>query len=316
MIENFWFSLNVSLPIFLLLAAGFGIKRLHLLDDSFFSQASSLVFTVALPAKLFYDTATSDFSRFNPAFILVCMLGTTAFFLIAWGVGALMLREAPEKVGAFAHGAFRGNYVYIGFALMQNILGTDVIPLSATLASAFVLPLYNVYAVILLTVTGSHGRRIRPGVILRQIATNPMILGIVAGLPFALLHVRLPFALTQSLDYLGALCTPLALLVIGASIRFSDIAHDIRPILGACGIKLVLQPLIMVAIGLLLGLTHEELLVLFVLFGVPAAANVYIVTRKMGGDAQLASGIIVVSVLLSMFTLTAGVFLLRTAGIV
>ena len=67
---------------------------------------------------------------------------------------------------------------------------------------------------------------------------------------------------------------------------------------------------------LLLGLTHEELLVLFVLFGVPAAANVYIVTRKMGGDAQLASGIIVVSVLLSMFTLTAGVFLLRTAGIV
>ena len=58
MLENFWFSLNVSLPIFLLLAAGFGIKRLNLLDDSFFSQASSLVFTVALPAKLFYDTDT------------------------------------------------------------------------------------------------------------------------------------------------------------------------------------------------------------------------------------------------------------------
>lgn len=316
MLQNFLFSLNVSLPIFLLLALGWVIKRSNMLDDSFFSSASTLVFNVALPAKLFYDTATSDFSQFSPTFILVCMLGTTAFFLFSWATGALLLKKHPEKVGAFAHGAFRGNYVYIGFALMQNILGTSVIPLSATLASAFVLPLYNVYAVILLTVTGRTGKKIDVKNILLQIVKNPMILGIICGFPFALLHVELPFAITKSLSYMGNLCTPLALLVIGASIQFSEIAHDIGPILGACANKLVLQPVVMVAIGLLLGLSNEQLLVLFILFGVPAAANVYIVTRKMGGDAELASGIIVVSVLLSLLTMTAGIFILRTMGIV
>ncbi len=316
MLQNFLFSLNVSLPIFILLALGWLVKRSGMLDEGFFSSASTLVFNVALPAKLFYDTATSDFSQFSPVFIFVCMLGTTAFFLLSWAVGALLLKKHPEKVGAFAHGAFRGNYVYIGFALMQNILGTSVIPLSATLASAFVLPLYNVYAVILLTVTGRTGKKIDVRNILMQIIKNPMILGIVCGLPFALLRVELPFAITKSLGYLGGLCTPLALLVIGASIQFSEIAHDIKPILGACSLKLLLQPVVMVAVGLLLGLSNEQLLVLFILFGVPSAANVYIVTKKMGGDADLASGIIVVSVLLSMLTMTAGIFILRTMGVV
>ena len=89
-----------------------------------------------------------------------------------------------------------------------------------------------------------------------------------------------------------------------------------KSVVMACVFRLILQPLLIVPLALLLGLGSNAVLVLFIVFGVPAAANVYIVTKKMGGDADMASGIIVVSIIMSLFTLTAGIFILRTIGII
>lgn len=320
MLENFLFSLNVSLPIFILMILGFFLKKKDILSESFLNSANTLIFQVALPAKLFLDTATTDFTQsFDPKFLLLAIGGTLLFFGLFWVIGNAVIKE-PRKVGAFVHGAIRGNYVYIGFPLIQNILGTSALPAEAMLASAFILPLYNILAVIILTVTNHPGEKIDVRNVLKQIITNPMIVGILAGLPFSFLGTfagfELPFAINKSLSYLGSLATPLALLVIGANTKITAIASNMKSVVMACVFRLILQPLLIVPLALLLGLGSNAVLVLFIVFGVPAAANVYIVTKKMGGDADMASGIIVVSIIMSLFTLTAGIFILRTIGII
>ncbi|MBQ7915660.1 MAG: AEC family transporter [Firmicutes bacterium] len=320
MLENFMFSVNVSLPIFVLMFLGFYLRKKEMLTESFISSANTLIFQVALPAKLILDTAKTDFTQsFDWKFLLLSIGGTLLFFGLFWWIGAKVIKE-PRKVGAFVHGAVRGNYVYIGFALIQNILGTATLPGEAMLASAFILPLYNILAVIVLTITNHPGEKVDLKTVLKQIITNPMILGVLIGLPFSFLctftDFEIPFAVDKSLSYLGNLTTPLALIVIGANTKITSIANNMKSIIMACIFRLILQPLVIVPLAMLMGLGSHAILVLFVLFGVPAAANVYIVTKKMGGDADLGAGIIVVGVLMSLFTLTAGVFILRTLGIV
>ena len=314
MLDNFVFSLNVAFPIFILMILGYVLKRKEVLSASFLDCANTFLFQVALPAKLFLDTATTDFTQsFDPLFLLLAVGGTIVFFIIFWAYGHFVIKE-PKKIGAFVHGAVRGNYVYIGFALIQNILGTNTLPAEAMLASAFVLPLYNILAVLVLTVTNNPGKKID-----KKNLTNPMIVAILAGLPFSFLSMytdfTIPFAIDKSLDYLGSMTTPLALIIIGANTKMTAIAENMSSIITAAVFRLILQPLIIIPLAILFGLGNNAILVLFVVFGVPSAANVYIVTKKMGGDADMASGIIVVSVIMSLFTLTAGIFMLRTIGI-
>ena len=122
--------------------------------------------------------------------------------------------------------------------------------------------------------------------------------------------------ITKPLNYLGQLVTPLALLVIGASIKWESVKANKWSVIWACLLRLVLQPLVMVPLAIACGLATEAVIVLYVVFAVPAAANVYIVTQKMGGDADMASGIVVLGIIFSIFTITVGVFLLKTLGIV
>lgn len=320
MLANFLFSLNVSLPIFILLLLGVFLRKKNILNDNFIACANTLIFNVCLPAKLFSDTMNTDFTQaIDWRFFLLLIGGTMVFYVLFWIIGAVTLKE-PAKVGAFVHGTIRGNFVYIGYPLIQNILGLTALPAEGMLASAFILPLYNVLAVVVLTVTNNPGKKIDFGKILLSIIKNPMILGILAGLPFSFIRVKtgfeFPFAITKSLGYLGNLVTPLALIVIGASTRFTAIRKSIKPIGMSCFFRLVLQPLIIIPLAVAMGLGPVPIVVLFVVYAVPAAANVYIVTQKMGGDADLAAGIVIGTVAASMFTMTLGIFLLKTLAII
>lgn len=320
MLSNFLFSLNVALPIFVLLLLGIFLRKKNILNDNFVACANTLIFNVCLPAKLFSDTMNTDFTQaVDWKFFLLLIGGSLVFFVFFWIVGAVMLKE-PRKIGAFVHGTFRGNFVYIGYPLIQNILGLSALPAEATLASAFILPLNNVLAVIVLTVTNNPGKKIDFGKIFLSILKNPMILGILAGLPFSFIRTgtgfEFPFAITKSLGYLSNLITPLALIVIGASTKFTTIRESIKPIGVSCFLRLILQPLVIIPLAVTMGLGTAAIVVLFVVYAVPAAANVYIVTQKMGGDADLAAGIVIASSAVSLFTMTLGIFLLKTLAII
>jgi len=150
--------------------------------------------------------------------------------------------------------------------------------------------------------------------ILLSLAKNPMVLAIAAAVPFAWLEVQLPFVVTKSLGYLQVSAGPLALLTVGASIRLSAVRSDLPLLLKISAVKLVIQPLLWVALCLAMGLTHRQIVTAVIAGGMPTAVNTYIITKRMGGDGDLASGAVVISHVLSMATMTVMIFLMKTAG--
>ena len=178
------FSVNAVLPVFLVMLLGYILRRREVLTQSFIDVAVTLVFYVSLPAKMFLDVAESDFfAILDGRYVLFLVCATAASFAAAWALGVALVRD-KGKIGAFAHCAFRGNFVYIGLPLVQNLLQAEAVP-STVLVVTFVVPLYNVLSVLLLSWYDPSGTRPSPRALAWQVLKNPMILAVLAVLVLA-----------------------------------------------------------------------------------------------------------------------------------
>ena len=210
MMDNFLFSLNVTVPIFLIILVGGFLKRIGLLNDGFSSVADKYVFKVALPVQLFRDIATMDIlADFSWKFVAFCMIATTFMFSVCWILGRLFLKD-KSMVGAFAQAAARGSAAILGIAFVENIYGSSgMTPMMIVSA----VPLFNIYSVIILTVSSAEGKL--DGTVLRKtlrgVVTNPIILGIAAGMIWSLAGLPWPAMISKSVGYIAATATPIAL---------------------------------------------------------------------------------------------------------
>ena len=83
--DNFIYSLNATMPVFLVMLLGWLLKRRNFITDEFVSIADKVVFKVALPVLVFKDIAAADlYSDFNWPFVLFCFFGTCIFFGVTW----------------------------------------------------------------------------------------------------------------------------------------------------------------------------------------------------------------------------------------
>jgi predicted permease len=315
MLENLIFSINTALPIFLVMLIGWGLKYKRIINDSFIQTANTLVFFVALPIKLFYDVSQSTLvEAFDIRLILFLAGAMTGGAAVAWIIGKKIVQD-PAQLGAFVHGAFRGNFLYIGFSLMENITGS--IGTKTPIAVAFMVPLFNILAVVILTAARTEDRR--RGYV-RKAATaiirNPLILAIMAGALVSFLPLEIPLVMTRAMSHISSLTTPLALIAIGASFVLKESIRCLKPVLFASGIKLVLLPLVTVWLALLAGFSGEDIILVYILFGVPTSTASYIMTAAMQGDRELAANIIMITTALSVVTMTAFVFAFKTIGII
>ena len=317
-LSNFIFSFNVVMPVFLVVFVGYLLRR-SCLDPKTTSRLNWLVFNCALPLMLFRDIGNSDFATvMDGKLILFAVVSTLVIFFITCLIAPKLVK--PEGQGAFIQGVFRGNYAIVGLQIITNILGsahTD----KASLIITFIIPLYNILAVLILTIKSSNnesGKNILGNIrkALINIIRNPLIIGIAAGIPFSILHIRLPLFLESGMNSLAGLTTPLALLAIGASINMSQVRNKFKAAAIAAVIKLIVIPLIFLPIAFLIGLSGEQIVILYVMFAAPTAINSFIMADIMGNDSALAANIVLLTTLGSLFTFTLGIFWLRTTGIV
>ena len=239
MLENLLFSLNMSLPLFVVMGLGCVLTHKGFFTEDYVSHTTNLVYYILLPGKMFLDIATSDLgAAFDTRYVAVAVGGVVLQFALAWAAGWLLCPDR-SKQSAFSHAAYRGNFVYLGTALLQNIYGVSHVP-SATLILALVIPLYNIQGVILMTVKERQGR-FRLSAVLLNVLKNPMILAVLAALPFAYFKIQLPFVVSESLGYFQAATNTMALLVVGGSIRLSALKSDMPLLLRLSGVKLLLM---------------------------------------------------------------------------
>ena len=231
MIDNLIFSLNATIPIFLMMVLGYILKKIKWVDSNSTAVMNKLVFRVFLPALLFMDLSKQNFiAMWDTTFVLFCALATVISIIICY---FLSLIGAPEDRGEFIQASFRSAAATLGIAFMTNIY--DNVAMVALMIIGSV-PIYNIVAVIVLCVFAPDNSKINSKKelykkTLKNVITNPIILGIVAGLIWSLLKLPSPAIFSKSIIYLGNVASPLALITLGASFEFTDLQKNIKPII-------------------------------------------------------------------------------------
>lgn len=310
--SNFIFSINATLPIFLVIVIGYILKLRGKVNEAFCSAANDINYKLTLPALLFMDISSTDIKEsFDTTYVLYCAIVTTVCFIVIWILSRIFIKNKSE-IGAFVQGSFRGSAAVLGVAFIQNMYGT------ATMAPLMIIgavPIYNICSVIVLTFEGggNSDKNIKKALI--NICKNPIILSIIAGIIVSLLEIDFPVIIDKTIETVAKLATPLALLVIGASFEGRKAIKKIKITLMGCLIKLVIQPAIFLPLAIKLGFEGEKLISILIMLGAPTTASCYIMAKAMNNDTVLTSSIVVMSTLLSAVTLTLWIFLLKNMGL-
>ena len=292
--ENFIYSINVTMPIFLVMVIGYILKQIGMLNDNFVTVANKFNFKVTLPFMLFKDIAGVDIKAvFDIKYVLFCAIVSTICFWVVWGTAKLLVRDKTIR-GAFVQSSFRGSAAVMGLAFIQNIYGSSAMgPLMIVSA----VPLYNIFSVIVLTFEANDSTGIDKKAKIRQaglnICKNPIILSILAGLIVGLLEILVPTLVNKTVSNVAQMATPLALITIGAGFEGRKALAKIAPTMAASMIKLVLQPLVFLPVAAWMGFSGEKMIAILIMLASPTTPSCYIMAKSMNNDEVLtASGIV------------------------
>ena len=313
MLENLIYSLNATFPVFMVMLVGYLLRRIGWTNDNFVAIANKINFKLTLPALLLTDLmATNMQAMFNLKFVLFCAVVTTISFFGIWGCTRLFLKDASIR-GAFVQASFRSSVAVLGIAMIVNIYGkSEIMPL--VLIGA--VPLYNVYSVLVLILESNSGAKKTVGSVIKGIVTNPIILSICAGMILSLLKVKFPVMIANTINNFAKMATPLALLALGAGFEGKKAIAKIKPSIVASCIKLIVLPLLFIPAAIWMGFRGADLVAILIMLGSPTTPSCYIMAQNMGNDGVITSSIVVMTTVLSAFTITAFLFILKTMGLV
>lgn len=311
--SNLIYSINATLPIFLLIILGKVLKTTKIISDEFTKTADRYVFRIALPALLFSDLTENNVgSAFDGKYVLFCFSVTIFSIAVLWGLTEKFMKNEEQK-GAFIQGSYRSSAAILGLAFVNNMY--DSVGMAPLMIIGCV-PLYNIFAVIILTLKGDNGGK-KPNMkeTFINVMKNPILLSILIALPFALLNLHFPSFVNKAIGSVANTATPLALISIGASFEGKKALKKMKPTLLASFIKLILLASLFLPLAVFFGYRNQELMALLVMLGSPTTVSSYIMAKNTGNDGILTSSIIVLTTLLSSLTLTLWIFVLKSFGV-
>lgn len=311
--SNLIYSINATLHIFLLIILGKVLKTTKIINDEFTKTADRYVFRIALPALLFSDLTENNVgSAFDGKYVLFCFSVTIFSIAVLWGLTEKFMKNEEQK-GAFIQGSYRSSAAILGLAFINNMY--DSVGMAPLMIIGCV-PLYNIFAVIILTLKGDNGGK-KPNMkeTFINVMKNPILLSILIALPFALLNLHFPSFVNKAIGSVANTATPLALISIGASFEGKKALKKMKPTLLASFIKLILLAGLFLPLAVFFGYRNQELMALLVMLGSPTTVSSYIMAKNTGNDGILTSSIIVLTTLLSSLTLTLWIFVLKSFGV-
>lgn len=314
--EHLMFSLNATIPIFLVMVLGYILKITKVVDEPFVKTLNSFNYKISLPVLLFRDIAESDFFQvWDTRYVLFCFLATLSSIIIIWVLAAFLYRD-KDALGEFIQASYRSSAAVLGIAFIQNIYGNAGM---APLMIIGTVPLYNVAAVLVLSFTGPGGGHMNRDTLkssVRGIVTNPIILGILLGMIVSVSHIQFPVIIHKTIDNVAVLATPLALLGLGAGFEGRKALKQLVPTAVCTVIKLMVLPMVYLPIAIHMGFRDEKLVAILIMLGAPTTVSCYIMAKNMGHEGTLTSSTVVATTFLSSVTMTLWLFLLKSGGLI
>ncbi len=313
--ENLIFSLNATLPIFLTMLLGLLFRYLGLMNADFVAKLNRFVFVAAIPALVFQDISSVDVRKsWDGGFVLFCFLATLVSITVIALLARLLVEE--EIRGEFVQASYRSSAAILGIAFIQNIYGSSGM---APLMIVGTVPLYNAAAVVIFSLMKPGRKKLDRKLLLKTakgIVTNPIILGILAGILWSVLRIPQPEIMQKTVKNVAVLATPLGLMAMGASFEGKKALAKLRPSVLASLIKLVVLAAVFLPLAVRLGYTKERLIAILVMLGSATTVSCFVMAKNMGHEGVLTSSTVMLTTFFSAFTLTGWLFLLKTLGLV
>ena len=315
MIDNIIFTSNVVAPVFLLVALGYFVKRINVINENFVDVTSKFVYSVSLPALVFINITEIDLSEaIDFSQIIYIYAATLITFFLIWLFSIPFIKEG-KNLSVFVQGAYRSNFAIVGFAIVSKLFGSYAIG-KAAIVLAFILPLYNILAVIILTVPLRKEKKLNLKSTVFEILFNPLIIAVIVGLPFSYFKIEIPSFINLTIGFLAELALPLALIGIGGSLNLQNIKKASGLAFTSSAIKIILIPLLLTLGALHFGFKGIELGIMFVLFASPTAIVSFIMAEAMGANSKLAGNIVLISTVASVFTIAVGIVILKELALI
>lgn len=330
MLDNLLFTCNALLPILLLIVLGYVLKKFKFFSPEFLKMANKLCFRVFIPCLLFYNVyCISDLGNFNWGFIAFVVIAIVLLFLVGMVIGILSSKDGKQQ-SVIHQCVFRTNYAIIGIPLAA-LLATDsgeAVALAAVV-SAFSIPLFNLFAVIALSIYDKDpesNKHVSIKKILLNIIKNPLIIAVVLGLITLLIRNGLTSAnidftikdnipfLYKTLEMAKGVASPLALVILGGGFTFAAVSKLKKQIIIGVSARLVVVPIVCLTIAYLLGYRGTEFPALIGLFATPVAVSSVPMASEMNQDDELAGQLVVWTSLLSSLSLFIIILIAKSIG--
>lgn len=301
----------VTGPVFAMVFLGYLLRRIKLINQPFIETSSSLVFKGTMPTMFFLAMWKADLTKaLVPELIGGVAFGTLLAFFLSWWWAARTVGSIDR--GVFVQGAFRGNCGVVSLALVISYFGDYGLAVGGVLA-AFTILLFNSLAVFILAFY-SPNYSFSIGKFVKELATNPLIVSVVLGVLASLVELALPVWVVTSAEYFARITLPLALVCVGGTLSLEALKRSGLPAFHSSLVKVVVAPVLSCFVAWLFGVRGQELVVLWIFLSSPTAVASFAMALAAGSDGRLAANIIAVTTIVSIVTITLGVFALRALG--
>ncbi len=288
------------------LAVGAAASSVSILTETRTETLTAVAFYVALPALVFASTFDRPLRELvSPALLVGFWTVLAATAVAGWVVHRRRASDARRSVAIVQ--SYHGNMGFLGLPLVAATLGGEAAAIASVVLGLGALTHVPVTVFTLIRINDSDASLSGE---LRQLATNPVLVSLAAGIAFSVGGVGVPTLAVTGLDAVSTLALPLALLCVGAKLDTELSLSRLRPTTGVVLLKVVWMPLLGWVVFSALGLRSTALAAAVVMLGVPTAVSTYVYTSELGGDESFASMNVLVTTVASLGTLSTLVWLL------
>lgn len=315
MLNNLIIAFEVVAPFLILMTLGKALLKVNIFDSNLVRKMNSAVFRVFLPVLIFNNLYTS---RIDDVKDIGTALYAAAFLFAAYVICFFIIplvEKDRRKCGVMIQGICRSNYVIFGVPLCQAISGDGVLG-KISVSVAIVIPVINIMATLSLELFRGEKSEASLKKVFIGILKNPLIISSAIGIVFLLLGIKLPNIIEKSVSEVAKIATPLAIILLGASINFSTVLSNIRQLITVLLGKLIIVPLIGISLAAIMGMRGEDIAILIAALASPVAVSSYPMALEMDGDGDLAAQIVAFSTTFCIITVFLWVFALKQIGLI
>ena len=294
------------------LIIGIILKMTHVVNDEEVKSFTHMVFIALYPFIMFDNLYGKQIGDHMNWLLVVYVVGFTFFQIIAAWFIVCRIESEDRNRGPMIQAMFRSNIVLMGLPVGINLFGKGNVA-AVAIVILFIVPLYNVVSVIVLE--RFRGGRANAKDMVIRVLQNPIIIGGIVAVVFMTFSIPVPGPVYQAVTTLSDLTAPIALILLGAALDLKGFSNDLRKAVICVSGKIIISPLLGITGAILLGFSGVELIAILLMVATPTALASYAMASSMGGNGQLAGEAVVMSTLLSCFTMPVWLFILKTMGL-